>query len=211
MQKYIVDVNRRWWLSGCLLLALTGCESMRTVMTQHEVQLQVETHPRNSVGEYFLHPSPPAFPFDRPGYEDAYMKLYAHVYLWGFVFDIERKHSSIAVIRWDEAKFAVDDNALQPIRMKRSTVEERRILDSEKRAVVLTSPSTRITLIPDYSVYFDSPYAFGTQRVAQGQGFIYDGVGRSMVLELPIEYDGERVTYLFTFTATDVKQWNSYH
>lgn len=197
---------------ACLLLVLTGCESMRTVMTQHKVEMVVESIP-SSEGRYFFVPSSPAFPFEHPGYEDSDIRIVISTTLWALNFRLESKDSTDTLLRWDEARYGESENALQPfkiIRRYRKHGEEKDI-SVKPVASVLTAVEDQIGIYPDYQLIFDSPYAFGTQPLQQGQGFIDDGVGRSMILELPIEYDGHRVIYRFTFTATDVQQWNSYH
>ncbi len=205
----------RLLLTACLLLVLTGCESMRTVMTQHKVVMEVESDIAETSGSYFWQPTSSAWPFDYPGYQDMYINMWVGIYLRGLDFNIVSTDAENVVFRWDEARLGVTAKKLQSITVYHLSVDRQRSVNSDIPVqpvpTMLQASSGRVSVSLDYSPFFDSPYVFGTKRVEQGQGFIDDGVGRSMVLELPIEYDGHRVIYRFTFTATDVQQWNSYH
>ncbi len=86
--------------------------------------------------------------------------------------------------------------------------------DAAVRPVALeveAGSTLRINIRPERPPVFPQGQLFGIQRVDKGHGFIDDGIGRWLELELPVEMGQRQWTYRIRLTARDIAQWNSYH
>lgn len=205
---------------------LGGCQSLATVMTQVDLEMTVEPVGENSqtLGQLYSRESTGKWPFDFPGYRDEWLEWWIQVPLTGISMDLTSHAQQPLQLRWDQSRWRSSEHPeLIPLRVLRFStgfLPERRIWIDVATGEPATRPvaleieageSLRLSFRADHAPLFGQGDLFGIQRVDKGHGFIDDGIGRWLELELPVEAGDRSWTYRIRLTARDIAQWNSYH
>ncbi len=214
---------------GMLLVTATGlggCQSLATVATQVDLEMTVEVEGQQApaTGQLFTIPTPRKVPFDNPGYADEALEWRITVATTGFGIDVTNHAGQSVQLRWDQSQWRSSKHS-EPTPLlihhfstgflrERQLQIDRHPDEAAVRPVALeieAGSTLRINIRPERPPVFPRGQLFGIQQVAEGHGFIDDGIGRWLELELPVEMGDQQWTYRIRLTARDIAQWNSYH
>lgn len=198
---------------------LAGCQG--TVLTMHQVQMNVKTEPPAQRTEYYDGSSPSAFPFDYPCYRDDIIELCVIVGKYYLRFSATAQSQNEVEFLWGEALISSSEQP-KPRALRTGyfylDIPVTHELGSWPVSGYFAPPTVSIAQAEkrfgfqiNVSELYAYPAMFGTQTMGYKQkGFIDTGIGRQLILQVPIRFNEQTTIYHFIFNATDVAQWRSY-
>jgi hypothetical protein len=211
-----------------LTSGMAGCQSLGSVMTQIDLAMTVDASgPGAPVeGAVFSTERRPRsnVPFGYPGYQDELLEWRVQIPLNGIVMDFTSHAEDPIQLRWDQASWRSSVQpewvALRVHRFSTGYLGKDRVhvdLSSDAPAApavalaLAAGAGLPVNLRPEWRAVFPEGFMFGIRTVDKGYGFIDDGKGRWLELDLPVEMGDQAWRYRIRLTARAVGQWTSYH
>lgn len=217
-------------LCTCLILGLTGCESMRTVIVNvdFDVELQVRDETTNAVRVMKhdivkkRHPKA-ASPYPNIHYNSSLFEwiIGASPGTVGYFF--KSNLNSPVCFRFDQATLTSNFKSTPtPLSITWTRYGEvGGVVTVERSSIYATRPmpsqcanadkGTSFDFVADYTQLFPSGQIFNINQQGKNRDYTEHGAGNWLKMRLPIEYDGKREMMEVTFTAINSVARYSYH